>query len=1040
MMVNIYSKLAGCLRLKRLLALLCCLYCCQAYAWQTGHKVTGMVQNEKGETLPGVSVKVEHKAAGYTSGTSTNEKGVFVFPNLPAGGPYSFTFTYIGYENKVMDGYIVKNGEKMSVIVQMKERNATLNQVVVIGYGNNIRKNITTAISSVQAADVSPRNASSANQLLQGQVAGVNLTMSNGTPGGASRVSIRGISSINGDNEPLYVIDGIPLSKALASYNYAGEYRQDPLSMINPADIASIDILKDAAAAAIYGSRATNGVVLITTKRGKKGKPQISVSQLSGVQTMPKKLGLMNPQEYIALQQEATANFNRDQNLQPGDSKFVDINKVLGKVPDNPYDVNWQDLVINNPAQTHQTDFAFSGANDFVNYYTSAGYQYVEGLLKNSSMRRYSVRTNVDFTPNKILNFGLRVGGNYTKSTSAPNGDQGTALLQRSLEQRPYDRPFKDDGSYYIGGKDILRHNGVQVLANDEIYDKNYQALVNLYGNIRFLQYFTFHSNYNMEARIGRGFRHQTRLHPYAFDKGATFDVRNTRLSQSIDNTLTFNKQWKGDFTTEAMVGYSFYKDNYDFSKAEGREFPSDDFKNITSATVTVADGDASAYAMESYIGRVMLGYKERYFISSSVRYDGSSKFFKDNRYATFTSLSGGWVFSNESFFNKPSWMDFGKLRASWGQTGNQDGIDNFSYLPLATGGSNYDQKTGLAIKSLGNMGLRWETATQWNLGTDLTFFQGKLNITYDYFNKKTNNLLYDLPTLASTGFTKRTANIGAMQNTGHEIGINSVNMEHPKFRWSTNFNISFIKNKVTSLIDDKPTPVGNWNAIIAGQPLGVFYGYQQLGIYQTLEEIPQSLQKEGVRPGDIRYADLDNNGIINSADLTVIGSPLPKFSGGITNNFKIGNFDISLLTTFSQGNKLAAEWRMGLDHMGAYDYNAIKDSYDQRWTGPGTSNTTPRAVKSAFNNKRSRYYLEDASFFRIRNLTVGYQLPAALLNRFSVQQLRLFVSCSNLYTFTKYSGYDPEAASSLDARSFGIDNLVTPQPRGFMVGINMNF
>ncbi|WP_188502369.1 SusC/RagA family TonB-linked outer membrane protein [Pontibacter amylolyticus] len=1020
--------------------MLAVLYGQSGYGQATPDQVVGVVQDGNGEALIGVSVLAKNESTGHTSGTTTNAEGMFSFSRLPLGGPYTFTFSYIGFEPQALTGYTLEEGEKESLMVKLKVAESKLNEVVVIGYGQNTRRNITTAISSVNPADVADRNVPSANQLLQGQVAGVNLTVSNGTPGGASRVNIRGVSSINGDNEPLYVVDGIPISKARASYNYTGEFIQDPLSLINPSDIESIEVLKDAASAAIYGSRAANGVILITTKQGRKGEPKISVSQVSGIQAMPKKLNLLNPQEYISLQQEAVDNYNSDLNLSPGKSGYIDINKVLGNVPADPYDVNWQDLIINEGAATHQTDFSFSGSSNTVKYYTSVGYQNLEGLLKNSALERYSLRTNLDFTPNKVLNFGLRFGGNYTNSSSAPNGDQGTALFQRSLEQRPYDRIYKDDGTFNIGGKDILRHNGVQVLENDLIEDKNYQALINLYGNVNFLQYLTWHTAYNAELRFGRGFRHQTRLHPYASGKGLTIDTRGNRVSQNIDNTLTFFKNWGGDLNTEAMVGYTYYQDAYDFNNAQGTEFPSDDFRHITSATVTTASGDANKYAMESYLGRVQLDYKGRYFLSSSLRYDGSSKFHKDNRYAYFPSVSAGWVFTSENFFPTAEWLEFGKLRASWGKTGNQDGIGIYSYMPLASGGYNYGAETGLSVTSLGNLDLKWETTRQTNYGLDLSFLNGRLALTYDNFIKKTDDLLYNVPTLATSGFTHRTTNIGSMENKGHEFTLTSVNIEKDRFRWSTSLNMASIRNKVTSLIGNEPIQVGGWNAIIPGQPLGVFYGYKQSGIYQTIEEIPEALQKQGVRPGDMIFEDLDGNNLINSADLSVIGSAQPDLFGGLTNNVEIGNFDISLFATFSLGNEIAAAWRSGLDHMGGRDYNQVRDTYENRWTGPGTSNDVPRATKSAYNMKNSSYFVEDASYLRIKNLTIGYKLPASMLQKLAIQQARVYLSGTNLYTFTGYSGYDPEASSSLDARSFGIDNLVTPQPRAFMAGINVSF
>lgn len=995
-------------------------------------KVKGTVtEDQTTDPLVGVTITIK----GQTRVIQTDSSGQFELEL--AEGSYELSARYIGYSTEVLT-VKVTGGKTTALKFNLKPSSSSLNDVMIIGYGKNTKKELTTAISRVNVKDIAPRNVSAANQLIQGQVAGVNLSIANGTPGSASRVSIRGISSINGDNEPLYVIDGIPLSKDLASYNYSGEYRQDPLSLINPSDIESIDILKDAAASAIYGSRATNGVIIITTKQGKSGAPRITVSQLSGLQTMPKKLNLLNPQEYIAMQTAATNTFNADMGYTAGQTGYIDLASVLGKVPENPVDINWQDLIINDPAATHQTDFSFSGGNDKTTHYTSGGYQYQEGLIKQSSLKRYSLRNNIEFKPNQTFTLGLRLAGNYTQSTSIPNGDQGTALFQRSLEQRPYDSPYLANGDFAVGGKDILRHNALIILEKDETTDKNLQGLVNLYGDINFLKHFTWHSGYNAEVRMGTGHRRQKLTHPYN-SKGYVNDIRSNRYSSTLDNTLNYKNSWNG-LEVDVMAGHSFYRNKYNFNQATGTEFPSDDFKHITSATIKVSNGDATEYSIESYLSRISLNYKGTYFLSASARRDGSSKFSKENRFATSPSLSAGWVLTNEKFLKETDWLEFAKLRVSWGKTGNQDGIGNFTYLPLASGGYNYNLQTGLSVTSLGNSALKWETATQTNFGLDLSFLRGRLELTYDYFIKETNDLLYNLPVLRTSGFTTITSNIGSMENRGHEITLNSVNVDHSGFRWSTNFNIALIRNKVLSLLGNDPIAVGGWNAIIPGEALGVFYGYQQLGIYQDMSEIPQALQVVGVRPGDIKYADLDNNDIINASDRMKIGSSQADFTGGLTNNFKVGNFDLSIFNTFSVGNDIAAGWRTGLDHLGASSYGAFKDNYDNRWTAPGTSNTIPRVTKSTHNIKNSSYFIEDASFFRLKNITLGYQLPQNLTKKLKVSGIRVFTSVSNIFTFTNYSGYDPEASMGLDARSYGVDNLVTPQPRSFMMGLNVNF
>lgn len=991
--------------------------------------ISGYVMTKQQEPVVGATVMVK----GSNRGTTTDSVGKF---SIKAGQNELLQFSMVGFVTKELSV-----AHQTTANIVLEPNNVGLNEVLVIGYGENRRRNINSSIARLDPSTVAQRNTSTANDLLQGQLAGVNVTLSNGLPGSASNVNIRGVSSINGDNQPLYIIDGVQISKANATYNPTGEYTQDPLSLINPSDIASIDVLKDAAAAAIYGNRASNGVVIITTKRGANAKPQVTLSQNYGMQLMYKKMKLLTSDQYMALQREAVSNYNTDMNLTPTSSGYIDINKVLGNVPSDYYDVNWQDLVLNDQATTKQTDVSVSAGNKAIKSYLSAGYLQQDGLLKKSSLDRYSIRGNFDFKVNDHIDVGARLAGNYTRSSYEPNGNQGTALLERSLEQRPYDRVYKADGTYNIGGKDILRHNGVQVLATEQNNDRNYDGMFSFFADIKFLKHFTFHSSYNGEIRNGYGFRHLGMLHPYAYGYGATYDDQNVRYVSSFDNTLDYKKSFGNIIDLDVMAGHTFLKDNYKDNEETGTYFPSDDFKYIGDATVITAGGSNTKTALESYIGRLQLNHSDKYSLTATLRRDGSSKFSKENRYDIFPSVAGGWTISNEPFMKATSnILNYAKLRLSWGKTGNQEGIGNFAYLPLAAGGYNYNGQSGLSITTPGNTNLRWETGVQSNAGLDLEFLDGRIAVTYDYFIKNSNHLLYSLPVLSTSGFSSVTNNIGSMRNTGHEIAITSSNIQHADFKWRTRFNISFVKNKVESLIDNKPIPVGSWNAIIVGQPIGVFYGYKELGIYQSLKDIPQEQQALGVRPGDMKFLDVDHNNIINSSDLTTLGSPLPKFYGGLTNNFEYKNFDLSLFMNFSYGNNIAAAWRGTLDDMGTSDYNKIADHYNQRWTGPGTSNFVPRATKSNYNARNSSYFVEDGSYLRLKNLTIGYSIANSALRRINVNSLRFYVSGTNLLTFTKYAGYDPEVNSTLDAKSAGVDLVSTPQALSLLFGLNVNF
>ncbi len=1002
-------------------------------------QVKGTVVSPSGKTVNNVEVTAVSKdAPSQTFSTKTNDKGVFVMENLPSGKEYNFIFKSKEFPMSQIDNFLIKSDENNSIMMRM-EKTSSIDEVVVVGYGDRKKKQLTSSISKLNTEAVEQRNVSTSSQMLQGQVAGVNLTTANGTPGSKNRVSIRGISSINGDNEPLYVIDGIILSKSSASYNYSGEFQQDPLSLINPSDIESMDVLKDAAATAIYGSRGANGVIIINTKKGKKGATKFSLNQLTGFGMMPKKLKLLNSQQYINMQTEATNNYNTDFGYTPTSPGYMDVNKVLGNVPKDLKDINWQDLIIRSAAISTQTDFSVSGGNDKIKYFNSIGYANQEGSINKSGLKRYSFRSNIDYKPDQHFELGFNISGNFTESTSIPNGDQGTALFQRSLEQRPYDSPYLADGSYAVGGKDILRHNALIILDKDHTSDKNYQALLNFYGAYKFWKGFTYRLSYNAELRLGHGNRRQEIGHPYNGGQGWINDQRNTNYGQTIDNTLSYDKKL-GKLNVNALVGHSYFRNDYSGNSITGQYFPSNDFKHINAATLVTGTESNSQYAIESYFARTNLTFDNKYMISGSLRYDGSSRFAKNHRYNYFPSASLGWIFSEENFLKDSDFLNFGKLRFSWGKTGNQDGIGNYAYFALAQGGYNYNGNTGLSITSPGNENLKWETNTQTNYGLDLNFFNNRITLGYDYFVKKSQDLLYNVPTLQTSGFSSITKNLGTMTNKGHEISLSTKNINNDNFSWNTNVNISFIKNEVNSLLGGGTLEIGGWNAIIEGQPLGTFWGYQHQGIYQTKEEIPTTLYSQGVRPGDIRYADLDGNGLINSADKTIIGNANPKYFGGMTNQFKYKNFDLSIFTTFSVGNDIAAVWRTGLDHLGGTNYNNILSSYEDRWTGAGTSNWTPRASKGTWNQKNSSYYIEDGSYLRLKNITFGYTLPLSTLKNTTFDKVRLFVSMNNLLTITDYSGYDPEAASVTDARSFGIDNLVTPQSRSFLFGINMNF
>lgn len=990
-------------------------------------KIKGAVYDKNKEPILGATVSV----VGTTIGAITDVNGEFML-EVPNQGELKVSF--IGFHDQ-----IIVIGNQTSIEIYLKENSKELEEVVVIGYGESKRGDLSSSIATVKLDDVETNLSPSPNEMLQGQVAGVNI-QGNGAPGSASRVSIRGVSSINGANEPLYVVDGVPLSSNSASTLTVGDYRQDPLSMINPNDIESIEVLKDAAASAIYGSRATNGVILITTKKGSEGKIKVNFSTKTGFQSLPTTIDMLDSDSYISLQREASNNYNNDMGYKPGDNGYVDVNNVLGNVPDHPQTLDWLGMVTNQNALITDNNLSLSGGGENHLFYISTNYFNQDGLLPGTNLERFSLRANIEMDLNRWLKVGALMNISQSTGYAQANGNVGTGVLRRAIEQRPYDSPYLEDGSFAIGGQHILRHNGIQVLENEETVNKNVMNLMTFFAEAQLAEGLKFRSTVNSETRNVNSFNHQTMKHPYAFGVGKRTERTDNINSLLFENFMTYNKEVFSKLNMSLMGGHSFNSYQNKYVQGYGENFPSDDFKNLGSATHTTSTAAISYNYLNSFISRANFNYDDRYLFNANVRYDGSSKFAEGNRYGFFPSASVGWVPTNENFFPEVEAISSMKIRSSYGLTGNQAGIGNFSYIPTAVGGYNYNGGTGMMVTNIGNPDLKWETATQFNIGTDLMMFNGRLKVTYDFFIKDTHDLLFDRPTLATSGFTTQTVNIGSMRNRGHEINISTLNIEKKDFSWTSDFNISKIKNEVTQLVDNSPYRYGSWNVLKVGESIGSFYTVKTDGIYQTVDEIPEKLYAQGVRPGDFRYLDVNGDGIINDEDRQVTGSALPDFYGGLTNTFKYKNFSLSILATFSVGNDVVADWRRDSDHMGAMDYNQLRSSYENRWTGPGTSNDVPRATKGGQNHLFSDYYIEDGSYLRIQNVTFAYNLPNHIATKVGLGSAQISVSGQNLYTFTKYSGFSPDASSSLDAKSYGVDFLQIPNPRSIIFGLNLQF
>lgn len=983
--------------------------------------ISGTVFDPSGEALIGATVRASKDLA-----TTTDINGRYSI-EIPIGS--NLTFSYLGFVNQTA----LNIQESKTINITLKEDLKLMSEVVVVGYGTQQKSNISSSIGTYKPSEINARAVLSADQMLQGRVAGVNITSASGIPGGKNRVSIRGTGSLSASNEPLYVIDGVPIGTSSSDLGSYGE-SMNALATLNPDDIESIEILKDAASAAIYGSRATNGVIIITTKSGKRGDTDVSVSLSSGISQLGRtnKLKMAGSDLYLTVMNEAIDNWN----LQTGNS----VARLENPYPNMP-DTDWLDLLIRT-AITYNANIAISGGSDKMAYYISGNMRSQEGIFEGNRMDKYNLKTNLNGKVKEWFSVGTNLNLSYTRNNRVPSGyNIGTNLIPRALEQRPWDRPYKPNGDYYISGSQLLNHNPIQALNEENVHLDNYRILGTIYADFKITDNISFKSSLGGDVSYTEDYIHYKAKHPYGNGTGKLTDGRRLLTNLLVENVATYkNKFFDDNLFFDAIAGHSFQEENTSLSGMVGLGFPSDSF-DVNTVAAEIIDAYTNLYgtAIQSYFARTSFSWRNRYLLSASMRADGSSRFAPKKRYGYFPSVSAGWNVSEEDFwkFRKTNL----KLRASYGSTGNQAGIAAYGYQALSGGGYNYLNSNGIAISNVGNPDLTWEKANQFDLGVDASFFNGALSLVADYFVKNTNNLLYDKPTFATSGFTSISSNIGSMRNNGFEFGA-STNLYFGDLNWKTEFNIAFIKNKLTSLIDDNPLPIGTTHVLKVGEEVGSFYMAKQLGIYQYDDEVPAALYATGVRAGDVIYEDLDGNDIIDANDKQIVGSANPKFSGGFNNTFSYKGFDLSFFFTYSYGNKVYEMWTGGY-RLGNGAWPMLESQAENRWIGPGTSNSIPRAIYGLTYNSTSfpsTRYLHDGSYIRLRNLTFGYNLPKSIISKLKINNLRVYAQMDNLFILTSYPMLDPEVNVSLSASSLGQDFLLPSQPRSINFGINLNF
>lgn len=1042
---------------------------CHVMAQQT--TVTGTITDgTDGSPLIGANVLVK----GTGTGSIADVNGKFSV-SVPTGKDV-LVISCIGYKQQEIT---LKAGQKV-VNVVMKEDSELLDEVVVVGYGTMKKSDLSGASVSMGEDKIKGSIITNLDQSLQGRAAGVTAVTTSGAPGSSSSIRVRGQATINASAEPLYVIDGVivqgggqsgadfGLGDALGNGSVS---TISPLSTINPADIVSMEILKDASATAIYGAQGANGVILITTKRGKSGEAKFSYDGMFAVQRQTKRLETMNLREYAGF-------YNDFVNVgEATESNYLSDPSLLGK------GTNWQDAIFQTALQ-HQHQVSAQGGSEKVQYYVSGSYMDQDGTIIGSSFERFSVRTNLDAQLKKWLKLGLSATySNTDESLKLADSDEG--LINYSLTTIPSIPIYNVDGSYSsVSQEGYTNPNPVAMAMEDDVLLARQKLTGNIFLEITPVKNLTWHSElgYDISSSKAERYKPMIDLGTWKRASNSSSIQKNSSKFWQLKNYITYNGNIdKHSFSV--MLGQECWESSYDYSSVANTDLPSDNVHNpaLGDGTPSIGYGFGSS-AMASFFTRWSYNYADRYLATYTYRYDGSSNFGSENRWAGFHSVAASWRFSNEKFFEPiRNIISNGKLRLGWGQTGNQ-GIGGYKW-GSALSIMNTDLGKSYRPANIANTGIKWESQEQINVGLDLGFFDDRVNLTVDWYKKESKDMLMQmqLPSYMGTSGNASSAlaapwgNYGHIRNTGWEITLNT----HPligTFQWDSDFQISFNRNKLIALSGTSAAQIvgyGQWTDVVSvtnvGESLYNFYGYVCDGVYKDLEDLQTSAKpakypangvfnkNNTVWVGDVKYKDLNGDGVIDENDRTNIGSPMPKFTFGWTNTFRYKNFDLSLFINGSVGNKVYNYLSMKLTHMnstwtnqlttvggraqlapidatkdyssgvsvnGVTVYHWYDDVTNVYVTNPNA--TIPRAsVNDPNDNDRvSDRYVEDGSYVRLKNITLGYTFPKGMIKKWGIENLRLYANIQNLLTITGYDGYDPEiGVSTAAANVMGLDN-----------------
>lgn len=977
--------------------------------------ISGSIKDSKGIPLPGVNILIKDT----NRGTQSDFDGMYT---IEAASGETIMFSFLGYITKEI---VLNNQNTIDVILD--EDVSALEEVVVVGFGTQSRRKITANIASISSDEINEIPTPSLQSSLTGKAAGVQVTQLNGKVEGGIKVRVRGVATISSSQEPLYVVDGIPITNADESINNSPI---NPLIALNPNDIESIDILKDASSAAIYGARGTNGVIIITTKQGKRGKTKVSLNSSYGISTATNTRDWLNAEQYVELMTESALNAGFSQAGIEGQFDFYanGLDWRNGEV-----DTDWQELALVD-GSVQDFGVSVSGGSEKTRFYMSTAYNNTDGIVRGNELERYSFRTNIDHTLSKKF----RVGTNASVSKSIIDriaNDNAFATPLQAIAQSPLSPAYLADG-ITPNNESTEYYNFLGDEFNGSFKTNIWRVLANTYAEYQILPDLSFRSEigYDFLSQVAERFSGSLTQSASVGGFGTVNAVQTEKYN--LNNYFTYAKRFDNTLDLETTVGMSYEDSQRRLQFAQGQGFPSDDLQTLNSAAEITAGGSTrTRFNFLSYFGRATLSIADKYLLKASLRYDGSSRFGEENRFGWFPAVSAGWIVSEESFLNSSEILSLLKLRGSWGITGNA-GIGNFASLSLFQG-TPYNQRAGLAPTQLGNPALKWEKTTQYDIGLDFGILNNRISGEVDYYEKATDDLLLNEPVPGTSGFPNITRNVGEIKNSGFEFVINTKNIVSPNASWSTSLNLSTIDNEVTNLPGGDI--IAGRNIVREGETVSSFYLVEFAGADPANGDalfIRNTVNADGT-------VDRSTTNNFNEASRVIAGSPYPDLIAGLTNNVTYKGIDFSF--TF-QG-----EWGASIYNNGGRFQSGNARFFDnqttdqlRRWQQPGDITDVPQARLFSTNGQQaSTRYLQESDFIRLRNLTLGYTVPQEVTKKFYMERIRIYFTGFNLLTFTDFDGYDPESTADFNGNSniqVGETFYSAPPAKTYTLGINIDF